>query len=79
MRPRVHNFRVRRYSGAVIRILSGVRSSTPSPREGAVLVRERARRTVRVEAREAHRLARSLNLYRSLICVKLSEYDYCAD
>ena len=59
-RPRVHNFQVRLYSGAIIRILSGVRSSTPSPREGAVLVRERARRTARVKEGEAHGLPRRL-------------------
>jgi hypothetical protein len=42
--------------GSNRRILSDVRSSTTSPRDDAVLVRERARRTVRVEEREAHML-----------------------
>ena len=37
---------------------SDVRSSTTSPRERAVLVRERARGTFRVEERETHWLAR---------------------
>ena len=38
------------------RILSDVRSSTTSPRERAVLVRECSRRTVRVDEREAYGL-----------------------
>jgi hypothetical protein len=53
-----------RESGSNRRIGSDVRSSTTSSRERAVLVRERARGTVRVEECETHWLARGFSTLR---------------